>query len=314
MGNALAGRLFASLRERQVPIWTSTSVIEILKARGAVSGASIRRGDETEIVHAPAVIVATGGFSHHPTYRPNFIGNPLPPWSPVTPENAGDGLDLCVAAGGAIGKGDGDGAFWAPVSVRKRSDGSMAVFPHFVLDRGKPGLVAVARSGARFVNEATPYHLFGRRMRAAGLACCFFICDRKFIRKYGLGMVRPGAFGLRRFLDEGYLVVADSIASLAAKLGINPGTLASTIAKNNDAAATGEDQEFGKGNSAYEQNLGDPDHRPNPCIGAISSPPFYAIQVYPGDIGASRGIVTDKLARSPRRRWRTDRRALRVRQ
>ena len=56
-------------------------------------------------------------------------------------------------------------AFWAPVSMRKRRDGSTAVFPHFLMDRGKPGMITVNRSGKRFLNETTSYHLFGIAMQ-----------------------------------------------------------------------------------------------------------------------------------------------------
>src|SRR5262249_56854074 len=50
-----------------------------------------------------------------------------------------------------------------------------------------------------------------------------------------------------------------------------------------------------KGSDAYQQNVGDPLHRPNPCIGAIEQPPFYAMAVYASDIGTSAGLVTNEL-------------------
>jgi predicted oxidoreductase len=65
----------------------------------------------------------------------------------------------------------------------------------------------------------------------------------------------------------------------------------------NDYATTGVDPEFGRGSTAYQRNLGDPKVGPNPTLGAIATPPFYAIRIYPGDIGASAGLVTDVHAR-----------------
>ncbi len=37
--------------------------------------------------------------------------------------------------------------------------------------------------------------------------------------------------------------------------------------------------------------------RPNPCIGAIDKPPFYALAIHASDIGTSCGLVTDEFAR-----------------
>ena len=88
-----------------------------------------------------------------------------------------------------------------PSRAVARADGSMAVFPHFVLDRGKPGALAIDPTGRRFVNEATPYHLFGEALfatlRRFPQGTCHLICDDAFIEKYGLGMVRPRRMNLR---------------------------------------------------------------------------------------------------------------------
>jgi succinate dehydrogenase/fumarate reductase flavoprotein subunit len=175
------------------------------------------------------------------------------------------------------------------------------VFPHFVLDRGKPGLIAVDASGHRFVNEATSYHRFGHAIYAAHRArptipCCF-VCDRRFIAAYGLGMVRPRGLGLAAAVADGYLSRADTLAGLAAALGMDSLGLERTVARHNEFARIGVDLDFGKGGDAYQQNLGDPAHRPNPCLGPLDAPPFYGLRVYPGDIGASIGLVTDESAR-----------------
>lgn len=246
-------------------------------------------------------MLATGGFSRHPVLRRRLLPEPTPEHSPLVATVTGDGVDLGLAAGGRLGEGHADASFWAPVSIRARRDGTAAVFPHFVLDRGKPGLIAVDSTGRRFVNEATTYHRFGLAMfrahRSRPAIPCFFVCDHRFILKYGLGMVRPRGLGLARAVAEGYLTCADTLADLAAALGLDPGALEETVGRSNHFARTGVDADFAKGDDAYQRNLGDPTHGPNPCLGAIDRPPFYAIRVYPGDIGASIGLVTDENAR-----------------
>ena len=213
----------------------------------------------------------------------------------------GDGAALAQKAGGHLGSEHASNSFWSPISLRKRADGSIAAFPHLVLDRGKPGLIAVDPDGKRFVSESTNYHLFVEAMFGAlkdrpGQSC-FLICDDDFIAKYGLGMVRPRRLNLRR-RPRRRLPHARRHASsgLAQALGIPASTLEQTVARHNGFAATGVDEDFGKGSDAYQRNLGDAAHKPNPCIGALAKPPFYAVKVYPGDIGASMGLVTNEHA------------------
>jgi succinate dehydrogenase/fumarate reductase flavoprotein subunit len=164
----------------------------------------------------------------------------------------------CVSA--HYGTGQAQNAFWAPVSVRRRKDGTTAVFPHFVLDRSKPGIVSIDRSGRRFVDESAAYHLFVSAMCAANrdgsTLPTYLVADSVALKKYGLGMVRPGGRGLAPFLADGCLTRAGSLAELAGKLGIDAG-LAESVAKMNDCAKAGTDPEFGRGVTVYEQANGD---------------------------------------------------------
>ena len=301
MGNALAGRLFHSLLQRDVPVLTSTAAIELAVANDRVSGAILDSPDgKVQMRSRLGVVLATGGFSRHPELRRRLLPAPLCEHSPLVESVTGDGVTLGQQAGGHLGADHANNSFWAPVSIRPRADGSTAVFPHFVLDRGKPGLIAVDGKGRRFVNEATTYQRFAEAMYAAHAQTptipCHLICDDRFIARYGLGMVRPRRLNLRRAIADGYVVRADTLAGLARALAIDPAALEETVARYNGFAAGGVDREFAKGGDAYQRNLGDPAHGPNPCIGPIRTPPFYAIEVRPGDIGASCGLVTNACA------------------
>ncbi len=301
MGNALVGRLVLSIKERQVPILTEAVAESLVSRDGTIVGVRLAHAGRTSTVTARAVILATGGFTHHPALREAYLPSPMPRWSPVPDANTGDGLDLAREAGAAIGGDHRSAAFWAPVSVRRRRDGSEAVFPHFVLDRGKPGLIAIDVCGRRFVNEAAPYHEFALAMFEAQARAptipCYFVVDRPFLRRYGLGMIRPGGWSTGSAVRSGYLSEAPTLEALAHALGIDAAGLRDTVERNNRFALSGRDEDFAKGENAHNRNLGDSAHRPNPCLGPIATPPYYAIRVYPGDIGASHGLVTDATAR-----------------
>ena len=302
MGNALVGRLYHALLQQHVPVLRSTQVTALLQTDGRITGAVVEQaGTTTEIRVKAGVVLATGGITHHPELRQSMMPETLSKTSPVVESATGDGLVLAQQVGGHLGTDHDSSSFWSPVSRRVRPDGTTAVFPHFVLDRGKPGAIAINPSGNRFVNEATDYHLFGKALFAT-LAksperSCYLICDDAFIEKYGLGMVRPKRMNLAGALKDGYLATSQTLDALAENLQIPSDALTATVARHNRFAETGTDEDFGKGSDAYQQNLGDPAHEPNPCIGPLAKPPFYALEIYPGDIGASVGLETDGSAR-----------------
>ncbi len=187
--------------------------------------------------------------------------------------------------------------FWAPVSKRRRPDGSWAIFPHFVFDRSKPGIIAVGADGRRFTNEARSYHEFALAQYATRTIPAYLITDADGLKKYGLGMVRPGGMGAKALVKDGYLTEAPTIAALAAALGIDAAGLADTVARLDGFAATGVDGDFHRGETVYERGNGDASHGPNPTLGRIGTAPFYAVQLWPGDIGAATGLATDARAR-----------------
>jgi succinate dehydrogenase/fumarate reductase flavoprotein subunit len=217
----------------------------------------------------------------------------------VAPQsNDGDGIRLGLSAGGRLADNNVGPAHLSPVSILRQADGTETVFPHLILDRQKPGLIAVGRDGRRFVNEACSYHDFVLAMYAHEEAVpAHLICDARFLWRYGLGLVKPRLSSARQFVRAGYLVEAPTIKKLAERIGVPPGVLAEAVDRNNDAAVSGVDVDFGRGTSIYERHLGDPDHAPNPCIGPIDKSPFYAVKVFPGDIGSALGLVADARAR-----------------
>jgi succinate dehydrogenase/fumarate reductase flavoprotein subunit len=188
-----------------------------------------------------------------------------------------------------------------PCSVLELPDGSQSVYPHIVLDRAKPGLLAVNQAGRRFVNEADSYHDFVLGMLRSDQQVpsvpAHLICDHAFIGRYGIGLVRPGARTLRPYIDAGYLVRGETLSSLAAAIGVDGDALQRTVADYNRFAESGVDEEFGRGATDLNRFNGDPDHRPNPCLGPVGPGPFYAVAVWPADLANSAGLRTDGESR-----------------
>lgn len=296
MGNALVGRLLHSLRQRGVPIWTQVRTGALVVRAGRVAGIEVEhRGRRFAVDARLGVVLAGGGFNDHPAWRSALIPSTVT-HSPRAGSSPGELLDQALALGARLVRPEGSAAFWAPVSVRRRRDGSTAVFPHFVLDRAKPGTLVVDPAGRRFVNESCSYHLFGERMLELGLAGAWLVADRAALERYGLGMVRPGGRGVRGFVRDGYLVEAPKLDALAHRLGMDAAVLRESVERMNAHARGARDSEFQRGTTAYQRNLGDPAVAPNPTLGPIGKPPFYALRLQPGDIAASAGLATDDHA------------------
>jgi 3-oxosteroid 1-dehydrogenase len=68
------------------------------------------------------------------------------------------------------------------------------------------------------------------------------------------------------------------------------------VERFNEHAVRGIDPDYGRGESAYNRALGDPNHKVHPCLGPIDEPPYYAVEVVPGDIGTCGGVVTNEHA------------------
>lgn len=304
-GEALAGRLLKSALDLKVSFRTDAPVVRLLtNGDGSVRGAVLRTpGGEREVVARRGVVLAAGGFPHD-TERRRALYPHAPTgrehWSAAPPSNTGDGLRLGEAAGAAVDDTLFDAGAWAPVSRVPRADGSVMNFPHLV-DRGKPGLIAVTADGRRFTNEANSYHAFMRdffrTVRPEHEAAAWFICDHTFQRRYGLGAAKPFPVPQGPFLRSGYLKRGSTITELAAACGIDPVGLAATVTSYNRHAHDGHDPAFHRGESAYNRAQGDPSIRPNPCIAPIENGPFYAVKMVPGSLGTFSGLRTDENAR-----------------
>jgi succinate dehydrogenase/fumarate reductase flavoprotein subunit len=301
MGNALVARLLHSLSQHphaSLALQTSVEALE-RDAGGRVMAVRLRSGSkQCRVLARQGVILASGGFNRDLALRAQKLPGIRAQWCPAAPGHTGEALALARGLGAVEGEGAQSPAFWAPVSLRQRTDGSTAVFPHFVMDRAKPGMITVNQAGERFVNESTSYHLFALGMQAAKQAVpAYLIADAKALRQYGMGMVRPGGKGLAPFLADGYLTEGATLVELAQKLGIAADGLVQSVAQNNVFAQTGVDTQFQRGETAYQHNIGDATAGGlNPNLGALSEEPFYAVKLYPGDIGAAQGLQTNEHA------------------
>ncbi|WP_338664607.1 FAD-binding protein [Pararoseomonas sp. SCSIO 73927] len=302
MGNALVAWLLYSLRRQGVPIRFDTAVAGLLLDGGRVTGA-VLRGPEGKrpILALRGVMLATVGVAWKPALRERLFPEAARPLYLAPEGSTGDGIAAGMGIGAALDDAGDSVGLWMPCSVLERPDGTRSVWPHVVLDRAKPGLIAVNGGGRRFVNESDSYHDFCMGLLRAGTAPgrpAHLVCDRGFIRDYGIGLVHQGKRRLTPFLDAGYLIESATLKELAGQIGVPPAALERSVAEHNRFAATGVDEAFGKGSTPMNRFNGDPENRPNPCLRPIGPGPFYAVAVRPADLAGSAGLCADASGRA----------------
>ena len=298
MGNALVAQLLYSLKQRAVEIRYQSSLNELIGDGERIVGAAFKTTNGDIAVRAgKGVVLATGGIGWSSGLRDRLFPEGTHRYSLSPESNTGDGILAGERAQGQIEQDIKSPALWMPSSVMQQPDGLTSVFPHIMLDRAKPGVIAVNSSGRRFVNEANSYHDFVEAMLRSQATVCsipsYLICDSSFIRDFGLGLIHPGTRHLTRYIRSGYLFCGDTLAKLAREIGVDGGALAETIDRHNRFAETGMDEDFGRGTSELNRFNGDPLNKPNPCMRKIGPGPYFAVAVWPSDLASSAGLHTD---------------------
>jgi succinate dehydrogenase/fumarate reductase flavoprotein subunit len=303
-GTALVARLAQSADDLGVRLLVNTPATRLLTDDGAVTGAVLAdRDGEVSVRARRGVLLAAGGFPNDVERRRELF--PRTPtgrehWTLAPPETTGDGVSLGESVGGQVDTDLASPAAWCPVSLVHYRSGRVGTYPHIV-DRGKPGLIAVLSDGKRFVNEADGYYQFTTAMIAAAPAgeevAAWLVCDHAFQRRYPFGMSKPFPVPVWPYLRSGYLKRGRTLEDLAERCGIDATSLAATVAAFNEHASVGEDPEFGRGSSAFNRGSGDPAHGPNPSLAPVRKAPFYAIKVLPGSFGTFAGLRADPRSR-----------------
>lgn len=303
-GRALIARLARSAADLGVPFWLNSPAQKLVFDNGRVTGAHILRDGQPVIVRArQAVVLGAGGFPRDKARRATeYQGHArtMDPVSPAPTTNTGDGIRMAEAVGAQFNSNLHQAAAWLPTSRLKDAKDQNGVWPHLT-DRNKPGFIMVLSDGKRFANESAPYHDIVPQMLEAfdarGTTEAWLIGDERAVRRWGMGFVRPFPIPRGRYLRNGYLTRGDTPEELGRKTGIDPEALTRTIRSFSEHARTGKDPEFHRGESSYDRYQGDENHRPNPALGPLDKGPWYAVRVYPGEIGTYKGLKTDENSR-----------------
>ncbi len=295
-GASLIGQMLRIALTDGVSVWTKAPLEDLIVEDGVVVGVrSVRAGAPLLIRARQGVVLASGGFAHNAEMREEYGGEQpnRARWSMANPGDTGEAIRAAMRLG--AGTDLMDEAWWLPSPRTGR-------FGQSTLDqaRQRPRTIYVDAAGRRFVNESNSYMEVGKAMYARDKTSravpCWLIFDDRYRKRYAHVRSRPGRFP-RSLLESGMLKQAWTLKDLAHMCDIDPDGLSETVERFNEHAERGVDPDYGRGDSAYNRALGDPNRHVHPCLGPIDEPPYYAVQVLPGDIGTCGGLLTDDQAR-----------------
>ncbi|HET9889256.1 MAG TPA: FAD-binding protein [Mycobacterium sp.] len=296
-GASLIGQMLKVLIDLRgdPPIWTEAAMADLIVEDGRVVGARVTRGGATLNIEArKGVLLAAGGFSRNADMRRRYSGD-QPNEGRWSIANAGDTGEVLQTAMRLGAKTDLlDEAWWLPsIFIADGGDAARALGS----GRQRPGAIYVDGAGKRFCNESNSYVEVGKAMYANKAVPCWMVFDEGYIRRYVSG---ANPFKKRslpeELIERGAVLRGATLADLASQIDVPADALEQTVKRFNGFAVKGLDPDFGRGQSAYNDCLGDPGYRPNAALGPLERPPYYATRVLPADVGTCGGVITNEHA------------------
>jgi 3-oxosteroid 1-dehydrogenase len=300
LGQSLVAQLLHLCLKKEIPIWRSSPLKDVVIEDGQVKGAVVlKNNDQETTIPTKNLILAAGGFASNPQLRSKYQSLPSS-YTNASPHDTGDALTLTLKHNLATTLLDD--SWWGPTTI----DPATGRTYWCQFERSLPHSIIVDKKGERFTNESKNYNAVGHDIIARNKAepgsaiPAFLIMDARHRSRYVLAAKFLPGITPQSAIDSGFIVKAPTLRELAGQLGVDAAGLEKTVKRFNDFAVTGVDEDFHRGESAYDRYFGDTTsgYRKNLNLGSVAQAPFYAVKVWPGDLGTKGGVVTDEHSRA----------------
>ena len=279
-------------------IWTSSPLKDLItNTEGSVTGATVEHEGKIVKVHATrGVVLGAGGFAKNPEMRKLHQAKGITSdWTSTHKDDTGDAISAAQRVGAALALMDS--AWWGTSIIDPANNQAYWC----LYDRVLPHSIIVDQEGHRFANESQNYNTLGTKLwehaKAHPAIPAYMIMDSNHRSRYVLaGKLLPG-YTPQSTLDSGFLVKSENLEDLAQAINVPKGELVKTVERFNGFVKAGVDEDFDRGKSPYDRYLGDPSY-PNPNLGVLEKGPFYAVKIWPGDLGTKGGVLTDEHAQA----------------
>jgi len=262
VGGFLISGLVKNINSRNIEVLLETSVAEILYENGAVAGVKVvDEYNDSRILNAKSVIVATGGFSANRElvvkYRPELDGFVTTNHKGAT----GSGITMLEKIGaGTVDMGE--------IQIHPTVEQTTSYLVSESIRGG--GAILVSQAGERFYNEMETRDKVSAQIIALPEKSAWIVFDEQ---------VRMNNKAADEYIAKGFVISAPTVAELAVKLNMSEHhTLEATLARYNNFVIMQKDEDFGR-----QTALRHP----------LSEAPFYAIRVAPGVHHTMGGVTID---------------------
>lgn len=296
-GHALQGQLLHAALDAGTDIYVKAPVKKLLTQGDRVIGVLANiHGKDVEVKASLGVLINAGGFARNQAMLDKYIPGVRAEWSNANPGDTGEMIEAAMSLGAAV----------AQMNERMGSPTTLppddpAMKPAMQGDLSKPHSIVVDQRGQRFMRESSSYMAQSKAILEhnadAPSIPSWMILDSQYIDKYWLLGGTLNKKKLQKWTDADFIKTGNTIGELAQACDIDPAALEASVTRFNGFVANNDDADFGRGSHAYDRWLGDDFHTPNETLGSIDKGPFFALRVYPGDLGTFGGLLTDAHAR-----------------
>ncbi|MCF0254581.1 MAG: FAD-binding protein, partial [Duodenibacillus sp.] len=269
-GAMLAPVLLKEVQRRNIELRCDTAAKSLVfDGDGHVAGVRVQSEDGPYVIRAKSVVLAAGGFASSPAlvkrFSPQWAGYPSTASVGVT----GDGILMAEKAGARLADMDLTG----PQTVAYDT-GSGAVSLTAVRYNGA---IIVNKAGQRFVNELGNTAVIGKKITEQAGGSGYLVFDQASMDRAAV---------MKKYMELGYFVKADTVAQLAAKLGVDANGLEATVQAWHGVIDSGKDAAFGRKDSLFSR---------------IDKAPYYGQRISPASQTTYGGVVRDKQGHALRK-------------
>lgn len=302
-GQALVAGLLTAANKVGVEMWCNSPLKELVQdASGRVTGVIVERNGQRQQINARrGVLLGAGGFERNQEMRDQYLNKPTKAEWTATPVggNTGDAHRAGQAVGAQLALMDW--SWGVPTMDVPKEPAFRGIF----VERSLPGCMVVNDKGQRFLNESGPYPEFQQAMLAEnakgnGGVPAWIVFDASFRAQNPMGPLMPGSAvpdsKVRKSWLNNVYWKGETLEDLARQIGVDAAGLQDSARRMTEYARAGKDLDFDRGGNVFDRYYGDPRLK-NPNLGPIEKGPFYAMRLWPGEIGTKGGLLTDREGR-----------------
>lgn len=296
LGPGLIAYFVKAALDRNIPLITGANVDQLITDdSGRVIGVAAKKDGKDYFVKAKAgVVIAVSGYDGNLQFG-RTLDQTIDAETMLGPDVGGAHLELAGALGAQVARVPH--ASQLGFAIPGEEIGGKQMWRVALPEMGVPHALVVNQKGRRFGDESfyrtlgfAVDYIDGADQRQPNYPC-WIILDSQARAKYPFGSLMPG-----QEMPQGMAIKADSLEELARQAGIDQSGLFAEIEKFNGYCATGVDADFARGERPWSRHMcGDPNSKPNPNLGVVLQPPFYAVplkRISSGGVAAA-GLLTN---------------------